>query len=191
MIDHANMIVSETNPLWGGRFSEGASDLLIEINSTVHFDYRLAEADIAGSTAHIAMLEAQGLVSPADAHLIAKGLEVIRKELRDGTFILDPALEDVHMNIESRLHQLIGAPAGRLHTGRSRNDQVAVDSKLWCKAAIVQCDELLADIIDSICRRAESLEDAVMPGFTHLQSAQPVTLGHSRTGRCSSATATG
>ena len=170
--------VAPANPLWGGRFSEGAADLLVEINSTVHFDHKLAEFDIAGSQAHVRMLAAQGLISREEGSLLLDGLERVREELRTGALELDPALEDVHMNIESRLSELIGPTAGRMHMGRSRNDQVAVDSKLWTKAAVIECDQLLSGIVTAVTERAVTYCDAPMPGFTHLQCAQPVTLGH-------------
>lgn len=138
---------SPANPLWGGRFSEGAADLLVEINSTVHFDHKLAEFDITGSQAHVRMLAAQGLISHEEGTLLRDGLEQVREELRTGRLKLDPALEDVHMNIESRLGELIGPTAGRMHMGRSRNDQVAVDSKLWTRAAVIECDQLLSGVM--------------------------------------------
>ncbi|MCM0621783.1 argininosuccinate lyase [Nocardioides bruguierae] len=166
------------NPLWGGRFSTGADALLVEINSTVHFDHKLAEFDLDGSQAHVRMLASQNLISQGEGEVIRDGLEQVRRELADGTLQLDPALEDVHMNIESRLREIIGPVAGRMHIGRSRNDQVAVDSKLWTKAAVQECDAILEAVIAAIVERATEFSDAAMPGFTHLQCAQPVTLGH-------------
>jgi argininosuccinate lyase len=166
------------NPLWGGRFEQGASTLLEEINASVHFDYRLAEQDIAGSIAHARMLAAQSIVSTVEADAIVNGLNQILAEVIAGEFVFDPALEDVHMNVESRLHHLVGPVAGRLHTGRSRNDQVALDSKMWVRDAIDRLDGLLKDTIHIIVSRAEEHHADVMPGFTHLQCAQPVTIGH-------------
>ncbi|WP_051180075.1 argininosuccinate lyase [Nocardia concava] len=167
-----------TNPLWGGRFTTGASSLLEEINSSVHFDFRLAEQDVAGSIAHARMLVDQGVISVDEGQAIVNGLKIIAAEIAAGDLVLDRALEDVHMNIEARLHDLIGPVAGRLHTGRSRNDQVAVDTKLWVRDAIDRLDSLLADTIRVLAERAETHCADVMPGFTHLQCAQPVTVGH-------------
>ena len=166
------------NPLWGGRFSEGADQLLVELNSTVHIDCRLAEADIAGSIAHVRMLGARGLIAADEVTTLLAGLERIRREWRDGSLVLDPSLEDVHMNIEARLAELVGPVAGRMHMGRSRNDQVAVDSKIWARDAVARCDALLAELVDAAVARSQEVADAPMPGFTHLQCAQPVTLGH-------------
>ncbi len=166
------------NPLWGGRFSEGASSLLTEINSSIHFDHRLAEHDVAGSIAHVTMLGAQGIVSEQDAATIRAGLETIRGEIERGELVFDPDLEDVHMNVEARLRELVGDVAGRLHTARSRNDQVAVDSKLWVRDAVDRLDALLTRLVEVTVQRAETHAADPMPGFTHLQCAQPVTIGH-------------
>lgn len=166
------------NPLWGGRFSEGASSLLTEINASIHFDHRLARHDVEGSIAHVAMLGEQGIVTPQDAAAIRAGLETILGEVERGELTFDPDLEDVHMNVESRLFELVGPVAGRLHTARSRNDQVAVDSKLWVRDAIDRLDTLLERLVEATVDRAEAHADDPMPGFTHLQCAQPVTIGH-------------
>lgn len=166
------------NPLWGGRFIEGASDLLTEINASVKFDFRLAHEDIAGSLAHVQMLVEQEIIPAADGDAIIQGLNQIAAELESGELELDPTLEDVHMNIESRLRQLIGPVAGRLHTGRSRNDQVAVDTKLWVRGKVEDLDRQLQALVTLLIQRALASAHEPMPGFTHLQAAQPVTVGH-------------
>ncbi|MEQ9137238.1 MAG: argininosuccinate lyase [Thalassobaculum sp.] len=169
---------SRTNELWGGRFASGPAEVMERINPSIDFDRRFWREDIQGSKAHAEMLVAQGIVSAADGAAIAKGLDEIWGEIESGRFKFSRALEDIHMNVESRLRDLIGDPAGRLHTGRSRNDQVALDMKLWCRGAIddleVELTALQAALIDQADRHA----DTVMPGFTHLQVAQPVTFGH-------------
>jgi argininosuccinate lyase len=166
------------NPLWGGRFGQGASALLEEINASVRFDHRLVTQDIAGSVAHARMLAARGVITAAEAEAIIDGLATISAEVAAGEFVFDPALEDVHMNVEARLRELAGPAAGRLHTGRSRNDQVALDNKLWVRDAIDRLDALLQGTIDIFVTRAEEHHADIMPGFTHLQCAQPVTIGH-------------
>ncbi|MEQ9332209.1 argininosuccinate lyase [Thalassobaculum sp.] len=169
---------SRTNELWGGRFASGPAEVMERINPSIDFDRRFWREDIQGSKAHAEMLVAQGIVSAADGAAIVKGLDEIWGEIESGRFKFSRALEDIHMNVESRLRDLIGDPAGRLHTGRSRNDQVALDMKLWCRGAIddleVELKALQAALIDQADRHA----DTVMPGFTHLQVAQPVTFGH-------------
>lgn len=167
-----------TNPLWGGRFTQATSALLTEINSTVHIDHRLAEHDVVASIAHVTMLGDQGIVAPDDVRTIRTGLETILDEVRDGVLTLDPDLEDVHMNVEARLRRLVGPVAGRLHTARSRNDQVAVDARLWVRDAVDRVDELLQELVDVLVERALEHAEDPMPGFTHLQCAQPVTIGH-------------
>ena len=124
------------------------------------------------------MLGARGLIAADEVTTLLAGLERIRREWRDGSLVLDPSLEDVHMNIEARLAELVGPVAGRMHMGRSRNDQVAVDSKIWARDAVARCDALLAELVDAAVARSQEVADAPMPGFTHLQCAQPVTLGH-------------
>jgi argininosuccinate lyase len=167
-----------SNRMWGGRFSGGPGDIMEEINASVDFDKRLAPQDIRGSLAHAAMLGAAGILSPEDAAAIERGLKTILGEIDAGTFDFSRALEDIHMNVESRLAELIGPAAGRLHTARSRNDQVATDMKLWVRDAIDGLDAQLADLQTALAEKALAFAGAVMPGFTHLQSAQPVTFGH-------------
>ncbi len=164
--------------MWGGRFAEGPAAVMREINASIPFDKRLWREDIAGSKAHVTMLAAQGVVSAEDAAAIRDGLDAIAADYaRDGV-PEDLTLEDIHMVTESRLAEKIGPAAGRLHTARSRNDQVATDFKLWTRAAIDDVLAALGTLQDALIARAEEHADSVMPGFTHLQSAQPVTLGH-------------
>jgi len=167
-----------SNTMWGGRFATGPAEIMEEINASIDFDRKLAAQDIAGSLAHVAMLAAQGVVDPADADAIAAGLNQVKGEIEAGTFAFSRALEDIHMNVESRLAAIVGPAAGRLHTARSRNDQVAVDFKLWVRDTIDALDGQIADLQRALAARALECADMVMPGFTHLQSAQPVTFGH-------------
>ena len=167
-----------SNAMWGGRFASGPSAIMEEINASIAFDKRLAAQDIAGSKAHAAMLAAAGIITEADAAAIRGGLDRIAGEIEAGTFSFSRALEDIHMNVESRLAELIGEPAGRLHTARSRNDQVALDFRLWVRETCEAIDIALRDLMTALAEKAFTHADAVMPGFTHLQSAQPVTLGH-------------
>jgi len=167
-----------SNKMWGGRFASAPDQIMEEINASIGFDYRLAASDIRGSKAHVDMLAAQGVVSPADRDAIHAGLEQILAEIETGAFNFSRALEDVHMNVEARLAEIAGPAAGRLHTARSRNDQVAVDFRLWMREAIDQIDGQLRDLQVSLAGAASTYASAVMPGFTHLQSAQPVTFGH-------------
>ncbi len=164
--------------MWGGRFAEGPASVMREINASIPFDKRLWQQDIAGSKAHVAMLAATGIVAKGDATAIAEGLDKIAAEYAANGVPDDLALEDIHMATEARLAELIGPVAGRLHTARSRNDQVATDFKLWVRDAIDAVDAGLAALQFALVARAEEHAGAVMPGFTHLQSAQPVTLGH-------------
>ena len=164
--------------MWGGRFAEGPDAVLRAINVSLPFDKRMWRQDIAASQAHVAMLGARGIVSDADASAIAQGLDRVAAEYAEGRIPDDPALEDIHMATEHRLAELIGPVAGRLHTARSRNDQVATDFRLWVRDAIDAIDVALDLFQHALLDRAEEHADAVMPGFTHLQSAQPVTLGH-------------
>jgi argininosuccinate lyase len=167
-----------TNAMWGGRFANGPSAIMREINASIPFDKRLWQQDIAASKAHVAMLGAQGIIESTDANAIAAGLDAVAAEFaRDGVPV-DLAREDIHMTIEARLAELIGPVAGRLHTARSRNDQVATDFRLWVRKAIDDVAMGLAGLQAALVYRAQQYADAVMPGFTHLQSAQPVTLGH-------------
>jgi argininosuccinate lyase len=164
--------------MWGGRFSAAPDAVMQAINASIDVDRRLAEEDIAGSRAHVAMLAATGVISAADATRIAEGLDLVLAEIRAGTFVFTPALEDIHMHIEARLKELIGEPAGRLHTARSRNDQVATDFRLWVKSACAARAGQIEALMRALLAQAEAHADAVMPGFTHLQAAQPVTFGH-------------
>ena len=164
--------------MWGGRFAGGPAAVMREINASIAIDKRLWREDIAASRAHAAMLARQGILSSEDAAAIDAGLQAVGQEIAAGKLVEDPALEDIHMHVEHRLSQLIGPVAGRLHTARSRNDQVATDFKLWVRGSI---DEALGGIDaleDALLGRAEEHAATVMPGFTHLQSGQPVTLGH-------------
>jgi argininosuccinate lyase len=164
--------------MWGGRFGSGPDAVMRAINASLPFDKRMWHQDIAGSKAHVAMLGAQGIISAADAAAISGGLDQVAADYEQSGPPDDPALEDIHMATETRLAELIGPVAGRLHTARSRNDQVATDFKLWVRDAIDAHDAALVALIDALLTRANDHVDAVMPGFTHLQSAQPVTLGH-------------
>jgi argininosuccinate lyase len=167
-----------SNTMWGGRFASGPAEIMEEINASIDFDRKLAAQDIAGSLAHVAMLAAQGVVDAADADAIAAGLKQVKGEIEAGTFTFSRALEDIHMNVESRLAAIVGPAAGRLHTARSRNDQIALDFKLWVRDTIDALDGQIADLQQALAARALESADMVMPGFTHLQSAQPVTFGH-------------
>ena len=167
-----------SNKMWGGRFASGPAEIMEEINASIDFDRKLAMQDIAGSQAHVAMLAAQGVVSPADALAIASGLAQVKGEIEAGGFAYSRALEDIHMNVEKRLADIVGPAAGRLHTARSRNDQVAVDFRLWVRDTIDALGGQIADLQRALAERALESADMVMPGFTHLQSAQPVTFGH-------------
>ena len=164
--------------MWGGRFTASPSEIMQQINASVGFDKRLATDDIRGSRAHAEMLAAQGIISREDATAILAGLDKVAAEIEAGTFQWSRALEDVHMNVESRLRELIGPPAGRLHTARSRNDQIALDFRLHVRASIDDFDGALARLQLALARKAQAHAHTVMPGFTHLQPAQPVTFGH-------------
>ncbi len=166
------------NSMWGGRFAMSPAEIMQEINASIGFDKRLAPQDIRGSKAHAAMLAEAGIITKADAKEIAKGLDTVLAEIESGKFNFSRALEDVHMNVESRLKDLIGAAAGRLHTARSRNDQVATDFRLYVRDQIDGMDEALANVQRALVAKAEAHAGTVMPGFTHLQPAQPVTFGH-------------
>jgi len=164
--------------MWGGRFAEGPSAVMREINASIPFDKRMWRQDLRGSQAHAAMLGAQGIVSPEDAAAMGTGIELVAADFDADGVPVDLALEDIHMLSESRLAEKIGATAGRLHTARSRNDQVATDFRLWVRDSIDEADRALTVLQDALLDRAEEHADSVMPGFTHLQVAQPVTLGH-------------
>jgi len=167
-----------TNKMWGGRFESGPASIMEDINTSIDFDKRLAAQDLAGSEAHAAMLGAAGIIEKSDADSIRKGLATIREEIADGKFPFRREFEDIHMNVEARLAELIGAAAGRLHTARSRNDQVATDFRLWVREACAQADAGLDALQQALLSQAERHSDTIMPGFTHMQPAQPVTFGH-------------
>ena len=164
--------------MWGGRFDAGPAAIMRRINASIDFDKRLYAEDIAGSKAHCAMLVARMIISAEDGAAIQQGLEQIRQEIERGEFAFNEANEDIHLNIEARLAELIGPAAGRLHTARSRNDQVAADFKLWVRGTIDRIEPAIRDLQGALLDQAEAHADAVMPGFTHLQIAQPVTFGH-------------
>jgi len=166
------------NAMWGGRFAASPAEIMQEINASIGFDKALSPQDIRGSKAHAAMLAEQGIISRADAKEILKGLDAVAAEIEAGRFEFKTALEDVHMNVESRLKDLIGEPAGRLHTARSRNDQVATDFRLYVRDRLDRFDAALIRLQLALSRKAEAHAATVMPGFTHLQPAQPVTFGH-------------
>ncbi|MDO9125966.1 argininosuccinate lyase [Parvibaculum sp.] len=167
-----------SNKMWGGRFGEGPDRIMEEINASIGFDQRFFAQDIRGSKAHCRMLAETGIISREDADQIVAGLDAVLAEIEGGAFEFRRELEDIHMNVEARLAELIGAAAGRLHTARSRNDQVATDFKLYVRDTIDHLDGQLADFQRALLDRAEEHADTIMPGFTHLQTAQPVTFGH-------------
>ncbi len=167
-----------SNKMWGGRFGEGPDRIMEEINASIGFDQRLFAQDIRGSKAHCTMLAEKGIISRTDADQIIDGLDKVLAEIEAGEFAFSRELEDIHMNVESRLTELVGAAAGRLHTARSRNDQVATDFKLYVRDTLDHLDEQLKDFQLALLEKAEAHADAIMPGFTHLQTAQPVTFGH-------------
>ena len=166
------------NAQWGGRFASGPSEVMERINASIGFDRRLFAQDIAGSRAHARMLVAQGILSSEDGEAIQGGLDTISREIESGEFSFSAALEDIHMNIEARLRELVGDAAGRLHTARSRNDQVATDFRLWVRDEIDQVDAALKALQSVLLDKAEAHAETILPGFTHLQTAQPVTFGH-------------
>ncbi|MBH9995481.1 MULTISPECIES: argininosuccinate lyase [Bartonella] len=167
-----------SNQMWGGRFASGPAAIMEEINASIDFDKKLYKEDIKGSSAHAAMLAAQGIISAADYDEIEKGLKTILSEIESGKFAFSRKLEDIHMNIEARLAELIGSAAGRLHTARSRNDQVALDFRLWVRNETDKTIQSIRHLIETLLQRAEQEVETIMPGFTHLQVAQPITLGH-------------
>jgi argininosuccinate lyase len=164
--------------MWGGRFASGPAQIMQQINASIDIDRRLYAQDIAGSRAHAAMLVRQGIIRQADGEAIRQGLDRIEEEITAARFDFKVALEDIHMNIEARLAELIGAPAGRLHTARSRNDQIATDFRLWLRQAMDELALALRGLIAALIDRAEEHAATIMPGYTHLQLAQPVTFGH-------------
>jgi argininosuccinate lyase len=167
-----------SNKMWGGRFGSGPDPIMADINASIHFDRHLYRQDIAASKAHAAMLAKKGIITAQDAKKIAHGLDTILSEIEGGKFAFKRALEDIHMNVEGRLGELIGPAAGRLHTARSRNDQVATDFRLWVRDAIDGIATALAAYQRALAEKALDHAGTVMPGFTHLQTAQPVTFGH-------------
>jgi argininosuccinate lyase len=171
-------MTDKTNTMWGGRFAAGPDAIMEAINASIGFDKRLAAQDIAGSRAHAAMLAAQGILTDSDADAIREGLLTVLSEIETGTFAFSTALEDIHMNVEARLKEIVGEPAGRLHTARSRNDQVATDFRLWVRDQADAAEAGLTALMQALLAQAEAGADWVMPGFTHLQTAQPVTWGH-------------
>ncbi len=169
---------TNANDIWGGRFDGGPAEIMLKINASIDFDRRLFAQDINASKAHAIMLASTGIISQNDSDDIVMGLDTIFKEIKKGEFNFSQKLEDIHMNVESRLGELIGSAAGRLHTARSRNDQVATDLRLWVREEIDKLDDSLKSLQSVLIDRAEDHASTVMPGFTHLQTAQPVTLGH-------------
>ncbi len=169
---------SRASSIWGGRFEAGPSQIMEEINASIDFDRRLYRQDIAASKAHCEMLVRQGIIAPEDGDAILGGLDQVLSEIENGDFEFKAALEDIHMNVEGRLAELIGEAAGRLHTARSRNDQVATDFKLWVRDTIDQLDGGLRSFQSALITVAEAHAATIMPGYTHLQTAQPVTVGH-------------
>jgi argininosuccinate lyase len=167
-----------SHSLWGGRYAEGPGAIMREINASIGFDRKMWRQDIRGSLAHAAMLRHVGIISAEDEAAIREGLQAIGQEIEAGDFAFSEALEDIHMNIEARLTERIGEAGKRLHTGRSRNDQVALDVRLWTRDAIDGLDAQIADVMHALADRAAEHAATVMPGFTHLQPAQPTTLGH-------------
>jgi argininosuccinate lyase len=167
-----------SNKMWGGRFESGPADITREITPSIDFDKRLAAEDLAGSRAHCRMLAAEGIISKDDGQQILAGLDAIEKEIAEGSFAFKRELEDIHLNIEARLAELIGPVAGRLHTARSRNDQVVTDFRLWVRAACERADRGLLALQRALYAQAEKHAATIMPGFTHMQVAQPVTFGH-------------
>jgi argininosuccinate lyase len=166
------------NRMWGGRFAEGPAAIMEEINASIDFDRRLYRQDIRGSQAHARMLAAQGIIAKDDAEKIVAGLDAVLREIEADKFKFSRALEDIHLNVEARLAELIGPAAGRLHTARSRNDQVATDLRLWVRDTLDGLDADLAGLQKALAEKALAHAETVMPGFTHLQTAQPVTFGH-------------
>ncbi len=171
-------VTAAPNALWGGRFAGGPAAIMRRINASIDFDRRLYAEDIAGSKAHCAMLVAQRILTAEDGAAITAGLEQIQAEIDAGSFVFREENEDIHLNVEARLAELIGPVAGRLHTARSRNDQIATDFRLWVRGAIDRIDRAMAALQAALLDRAEEHAATVMPGFTHLQIAQPVTFGH-------------
>ena len=172
------MSKKSSNKMWGGRFSTGPDAIMEAINASIDFDKRLGPEDVESSLAHADMLGARGILNVSDVSAIKEGLQEILSELNSGEFQFSADLEDIHMNIEARLKDKIGSPAGRLHTARSRNDQVATDFRLWVRGQIDWVDKNLVDLMKALLNQAQNGVSWIMPGFTHLQTAQPITWGH-------------
>ena len=172
------MTDKNANKMWGGRFEMSPAELMVEINASIGFDKAMAPQDIRGSKAHAEMLAAQGIITKADAKEILRGLDQVAGEIASGDFEFQVKLEDIHLNVESRLTEIIGPAGGRLHTARSRNDQVALDFRMYVRDAIDGLDRSLITLQSVLAAKAEAHADTIMPGFTHLQPAQPVTFGH-------------
>jgi len=164
--------------MWGGRFEGGPAKVMEEFTPSIGFDKRMAEQDLAGSRAHARMLASTGILAKEDVEAILKGLDAVEAEIREGRFNFRRELEDIHLNIEQRLAELAGPAAGRLHTARSRNDQVATDFRIWVRDACARADEGLKALQEGLMSQAEAHVDAIMPGYTHMQAAQPITFGH-------------
>ncbi len=169
---------TDPNAMWGGRYKLGPAEIMEKINTSIGFDRRLYAQDIAGSMAHADMLVAQGILSAADGRAIKRGLAQVRTEIENGKFKFSAKLEDIHFNVEARLTELIGPAGGRLHTARSRNDQIALDMRLWVRDTVDRLEAMLRELQSALIDRAEEHAATIMPGFTHLQTAQPVTFGH-------------
>ncbi len=169
---------SRANSMWGGHYAQGPAEVMERINASIDVDKRLYRHDIAASRAHARMLAKQGIISKADGEAIQNGLTQVEAEIEDGKMAWSQALEDIHMHVEARLKEIIGEAAGRLHTARSRNDQVATDFRLWLRDAIDRLDDALRELQTALLDRADEHADSICPGFTHLQVAQPVTFGH-------------
>lgn len=169
---------SKGQQMWGGRFAAQPSDIMQSINASIDIDRRMAVQDIAGSRAHADMLAECAIITEEDNEAIQAGLDQVLEEVKSGAFPYRVELEDIHMNVEARLKEIIGEPAGRLHTARSRNDQVVTDFRLWTRGALTEAQSGLLELQKTLISRAGEHTDTVMPGFTHLQTAQPVTLGH-------------
>ena len=167
-----------SNKMWGGRFEGGPAKIMEEITPSIDFDKRLAEQDLAGSRAHTRMLAAQGIIAKEDADAILRGLDAVGQEMAEGKFVFKRALEDIHLNIEARLAEIAGPAAGRLHTARSRNDQVVTDFRMWIREACDRAEQGLRALQGALLAQAEGHTTTVMPGFTHMQSAQPITFAH-------------
>lgn len=164
--------------LWGGRFTKETDDLVYRFNASIYFDKQLFEQDIEGSIAHVVMLEKQGIISREEKDAIVKGLTAIRTEVEQGTLVISEEFEDIHSFVEAKLIERIGDAGKKLHTGRSRNDQVALDMKLYIRSEVIKISDCILDLMDTLLFLMETNLSTYMPGFTHLQKAQPTTLAH-------------